>query len=84
MFRVVPVDAYLNHFASDRSHMINKKGEWQAPPPSYAPIGAAGQENNLKEYLRFDPAGMRSDPNSIYGQILSKHGLSSADFSTFP
>ena len=84
MFRVVPVDAFLNHFGSDRSHMINKKGEWQAPPPPYAPIGA-GQHNNLKEYLRFDQAAMRGDPNnSIYGQILSKQQLASADFSTFP
>ena len=85
MFRVVPIDSFLTNFSSDRSHMKDKNGNWQAPPPSYAPIlGAAGQDNNLQEYLRFDQAGMRNDPNSVYGQILSKSALASADFSTFP
>lgn len=87
MFRVVPIDSFLSNFSSDRSHMKDKNGKYRVPPPSYAPIlGAAGQhDNNLQEYLRFDQAAVtRNDPNSVYGQILSKAALASADFSTFP
>lgn len=83
MFRVVPVDLYLNNFGSDRSHMKDKKGNWQAPPPPYSPIGA-GQHNNLSQYLRFDQESLRDDNDSIYGRIFSKQALAGADFSTFP
>lgn len=82
MFRVVPMEAFLNHFGSDRSHMLDMEGNYQAPPPPYAPIGS---HNNIQEYLRFDDASMRNnDPNSIYGRFLDKAGLAAADFSTFP
>mmetsp|Transcript_54297 Transcript_54297/g.131736 ORF Transcript_54297/g.131736 Transcript_54297/m.131736 type:complete len:335 (-) Transcript_54297:43-1047(-) len=35
-FRVVDAELYIQHFSSDRSHMINQQtGEWSAPPPTY-------------------------------------------------
>lgn len=83
MFRVVPLEWFLDNFGSDRSHMRDKNGDWNAPPPLYPPIG---QHNNLQEYLRFDDSAVRSgnDPNSIYGRIFSKNTLAAADFSAFP
>jgi hypothetical protein len=35
-FRVVEAWTFLNHFSSDRSHMIQRDtGQWTAPPPNY-------------------------------------------------
>jgi hypothetical protein len=78
MFRVVLVDAFLSHFASDRAHMIKNDGQWQAPPPSYPPIGAE-RPSNLKVYLRFD-GGAQDD---VFGKVLSKEALAGTDFTTF-
>ncbi|RUS73629.1 hypothetical protein EGW08_018602 [Elysia chlorotica] len=55
MFRVVPVEEFLNTFASDRSHMINEKGEWLAPPPSYPPISCRNSSNNIEEFISMSP-----------------------------
>ena len=35
VFRVVPGREFLATFASDRSHMLDSKGVWSSPPPSY-------------------------------------------------
>ena len=52
MYRVVPAAAYLNEFASDRSHMINPKdGSWMAPPPSYLPIKTENCSNNIQQFI---------------------------------
>ena len=84
MFRVVPMESFLEHFGSDRSHMRDKNGNWQAEPPPYPPIG---RRSNLQEYLHFDDASIRNnrnDPNSsIYGRFFSKEELAGVDFSTF-
>ncbi|RKP15359.1 N-terminal glutamine amidase-domain-containing protein, partial [Piptocephalis cylindrospora] len=37
-FRVIPAVEYLSLFSSDRSHMLDESGKYQAPPPSYPPI----------------------------------------------
>lgn len=55
LFRVVPCSMYLNHFASDRSHMLRvKEDDISVPPPLYEPIRGAtrialkdGISNNL-------------------------------------
>lgn len=36
--RIVPSETYLTHFRSDRSHMKDKKGNYESPPPQYAAI----------------------------------------------
>ena len=83
MFRVVPLELFLNNFGSDRSHMRDKKGRWNAPPPLYAPIG---HQNNLQEYIRFDKSAVSSsnDLHSTYGRIFSKDSLAAVDLSTSP
>lgn len=35
MVRVVPAAAYVDGLVSDRSHMRDDDGQWQAPPPSW-------------------------------------------------
>ncbi|GFR81341.1 protein N-terminal glutamine amidohydrolase [Elysia marginata] len=51
MFRVIPVAEFLSTFASDRSHMINEKGEWLSPPPKYPPISCSDSTNNIEEFI---------------------------------
>lgn len=51
MFRVIPAIEFLSSFASDRSHMVNEKGEWLAPPPKYPPINCSVSTNNIDEFI---------------------------------
>lgn len=44
MFRVIPAAEFLQTFASDRSHMLTKDGQWMSPPPVYPPIKTEGIE----------------------------------------
>lgn len=44
LFRIVKAAEYLQHFASDRSHMW-KDGRWLAEPPLYPPIQTQGEKN---------------------------------------
>lgn len=96
MFRVIPADRFLSHFSSDRSHMINRQtGEWNAPPPPYAPItGGHGDDaaivavgnnnnnnNNLQHYLNFVGRPHRTEiDEEALGQILNKQQLAAAEF----
>lgn len=84
LFRVVPLDTFLGHFSSDRSHMRDNSGNFRQPPPPYAPIAGGENPNNLQEYLRCDQAAMQAsnDPNSPYGRLLTKQAMSGTDFST--
>ena len=41
-FRVIPVAIFLQHFASDRSHMLSEDQKFQAEPPLYECIKTAG------------------------------------------
>ncbi|CAL1385090.1 unnamed protein product [Linum trigynum] len=51
-YRVVHAPVFLRGFASDRSHMKDSAGNWNAQPPAYEPITAEdGTVNNLKEYM---------------------------------
>jgi len=42
LFRVIPAAAYLDHFASDRSHMLDDalspEPSYKMPPPAYAAL----------------------------------------------
>ncbi|XP_067942484.1 protein N-terminal glutamine amidohydrolase-like [Watersipora subatra] len=49
LFRIVKAAEYLQHFASDRSHMW-KDGRWLAEPPLYPPIQTQEHSNNLQLY----------------------------------
>lgn len=50
-YRVVAAKYYLENFASDRSHMIDKQtGKYQAEPPKYDCIKCENSNNNLHEF----------------------------------
>lgn len=61
LYRLIPARDYLEHFASDRSHMKGPDGSWLAPPPPW-PCSRAksdGCENRISEYWDMDQAGER-------------------------
>ncbi len=39
LLRIVPAESFLGAFASDRSHMRDRRGRYQRPPPPWPPIG---------------------------------------------
>lgn len=82
-FRVISGGSFLAHFASDRSHMLNDEGHWNAPPPSYPPIQTETCSNNLDSYISMssssDHFGRVFDLGGFYEQFGLKEGL----FSTF-
>ncbi|CAL8466604.1 g6140 [Coccomyxa elongata] len=70
-FRVVPAAQYLEHFASDRSHMWNQDGVpgWSKPVPPYPAIVARdGQANTLPHY--WDMEQLTDDGR--YGRVYSE------------
>jgi hypothetical protein len=52
MFRVVDAPTFLEEFRTDRSHMRDEDGGWNAPPPDWDPPHA---ESNLWRFV--DPRG---------------------------
>ncbi|KAL5110643.1 Protein N-terminal glutamine amidohydrolase [Taenia crassiceps] len=51
-FRIVNGRMYLQHFASDRSHMHSSDG-WLAPPPTYGAISTSESTHTLPRYIDF-------------------------------
>ena len=49
-FRIVPAQIFLDHFASDRSHMIDADGKWLQPPPAYPPIFSQSMLHNNRNF----------------------------------
>jgi len=50
LFRVVSAEEFVKTFASDRSHMLDKRsGKYQMPPPSYPAISTSECKNNLMD-----------------------------------
>ncbi|CAN0268880.1 unnamed protein product, partial [Phaeothamnion confervicola] len=56
-FRVVAAAEFVQHFASDRSHMRDENSNWVSPPPPYSPIRGpkAGSAMNLDDWLAVPP-----------------------------
>lgn len=56
MLRLVPGASFLDHFASDRRHMLDSKGRWLAEPPPWPLLRGplAHNEHTLPEYLDVD------------------------------
>ncbi|CAM9771640.1 unnamed protein product [Discosporangium mesarthrocarpum] len=56
-FRVVEAKTCLDHFASDRSHMINSRGQYSAPPPRDVPLRGrkATRSHNLPDWIKMEP-----------------------------
>lgn len=42
-YRLAEAQSFLEHFASDRSHMMGEDGKWEATPPSYSCIISSGK-----------------------------------------
>jgi protein N-terminal glutamine amidohydrolase len=57
ILRIIDAKDFLEHFASDRSHMIGEDGKYLAPPPSYSCI--RGKESttahNLSVFMDIEP-----------------------------
>lgn len=54
-YRVIPRQAFLAGFSSDRSHMRDTQGAYLAAPPPHAPILAPGIAHNLDQYIDMTP-----------------------------
>lgn len=68
LYRVIPAKYYLEHFASDRSHMIDEKtGEFKADPPKYDCIKNKLSTNNIEEFI-----DMSLTPEDA--ELVTKHG----------
>ena len=83
-FRVVPATQYVQHFASDRRHMLvdapsisteGRRGAWIAPPPPWPPIKApAGQTNTLPLFLNMAILS-ESGGDAPHGTVLSQEAF---------
>ncbi|CAJ0834213.1 4373_t:CDS:2 [Entrophospora sp. SA101] len=49
--RLIPGETFVKVFASDRSHMIDKDGMWNSPPPNYPPISNQEFTMNLDLFI---------------------------------
>jgi hypothetical protein len=52
MFRVVAADEYRQQFCSDRSHMLDERGRFQQPAPTWPMIGEG--PSNLARFVDMD------------------------------
>ena len=52
-FRVIEQDDFLDHFSSDRSHMIDSQGHYIEPPPRWERPGE--DASNLQNYIDMTP-----------------------------
>jgi hypothetical protein len=51
MFRIVPATTYIDTLASDRSHMLDNKGQYLQPPPPWDPPGTPPENTPLMAYI---------------------------------
>ncbi|KAJ7751997.1 N-terminal glutamine amidase-domain-containing protein [Mycena metata] len=73
LFRIVPGSTFVEHFASDRSHMNAAPKRYRSPPPPHAPIrgrSATTTGNNLMESF----VDMVSSERS-FGKVLDLQGV---------
>ncbi|KAI9226606.1 MAG: protein N-terminal glutamine amidohydrolase [Piptocephalis tieghemiana] len=75
IFRVIPAVDYISSFSSDRSHMLDASGQYQAPPPLYPPILQPSSSILLTDYLDMtgskekDGMGLLCSERSFYSQF---------------
>lgn len=62
-FRVIPADVFRSIFSSDRSHMRDAEGNWQAPPPDWEPIWQPDRGMNLDRFIAMN--------DDFVGEILN-------------
>lgn len=78
LYRVIKGSAYLEEFASDRSHMLIE-GEYLATPPNTACIvPASGEKMNLTRIFHIKPgdvADMDQIDHGLMGTVLSEIGF---------
>lgn len=57
LFRLIPLQSYLDYFSSDRSHMLSESGEYLSPPPSWPIIQSplALSSNQIPHFISMDP-----------------------------
>jgi hypothetical protein len=79
-FRVVDALTFLQHFCSDRSHMINEKGEWSAPPPDYdcIMIQSNGMERSQANSKYSTTSGNRVNTLHNYMTISENEALATS------
>ncbi|MEM6996473.1 MAG: hypothetical protein AAF721_38570, partial [Myxococcota bacterium] len=65
LFRVVPGAVYRERLSSDRSHMRNEDGDYQATPPTWPTIG--GEGNNLMAFVSME--------QDFVGEVVDQPGL---------
>uniref|UniRef100_A0A915PTL9 Tyrosine--tRNA ligase n=1 Tax=Setaria digitata TaxID=48799 RepID=A0A915PTL9_9BILA len=53
-FRVISGSNYLQHFSSDRRHMLEANGNHKSPPPSWSPIYDPGIPANSNLFGQFE------------------------------
>lgn len=58
MFRVVPVGLFVEHFGSDRSHMLDENGEYRQPPPPWPLIQNKQQSHTLASFISMQEQGV--------------------------
>ena len=53
-FRVIPIREFLENFASDRSHMKDRNGDWIKQPPEYPCIKTKDSTNNIQRFISME------------------------------
>lgn len=51
MFRVTPVNLFVENFGSDRSHMLDEHGEYRQQPPPWPTIQNTSNTNTLASFI---------------------------------
>eukprot|EP00752_Nemacystus_decipiens_P009215 g8230.t2 len=66
-FRVVAGRECVDHFSSDRSHMMQRGGAYSARPPPLTPLRGprSSSDNNMDEWIRMDAASGRGRVMSL-------------------
>nr|CAG8587663.1 67_t:CDS:2 [Entrophospora candida] len=67
-FRLIPGETFVKVFASDRSHMIDKDGMWNSPPPNYPPISNQEFTMNLDLFISMTE-NLNSDK---FGKVINE------------
>lgn len=82
-YRVVPAADYLEHFASDRSHMRRPDGSWSAPPPPEPCIVARdGCANRMQIYVDVSEAAATAGSSEQDHQTIGGEQASSGAAAT--